>query len=136
MFEFITESMIKRLETEKVFCWNTETPEVTKIKKGKHATYRVDKFMTKIYYPANPYRDYGITVYVHFIEYKVKEIIEAEKLKINSLEDYLEVYQRVVDKYNFGTEAERFYKNWKRRKGFENARLTGKIGTRRSKRNG
>ena len=115
----------------KTFCWNNGYPETLRVKKGEYTSYQVEKFITRIYYPPNATRDHGLSVYIHFIEYMVKKIIEDEKLNIKNFEDYKKIYDSVIEKYNMDLEAKRFYENWLRREDFKNARLSGKIGKRR-----
>jgi len=132
MFDFVekyfSEKTIKMLERAKVICWNNNKPEYLRIKKGDYTSFQVPGFITKIYYPPNSGRDYGISVYVHYIEYKLKKMIREKKLKIKTYEDYLKLYNSFCEKEGIPPEAERFYKNFKRRRDFNDARIAGKIG--------
>lgn len=124
---FLSNALIKRLEAEKVVCWNNGKPQTLKLKKGEYSSYQVPEFITKISYPPNKNRDYGVVVYIHFIEYEVKKRIEKDKIKVNSLADYEVIYNQVLDEFNFGSEAYRFYNNWLRRRDFRDARIAGKF---------
>lgn len=128
MFEFLGDILIKKFEAMKTFCWNNGYPETLRVVKGEYTSYQVEKFITRIYYPPNAMRDHGLTVYIHFIEYMVKKIIEDENLDIKNFNDYKKIYNSVVEKYDFSPEANRFYTNWLRREEFKNARIAGKIG--------
>lgn len=123
---FISNALIKQLEKNKVICWNNGKQQTLKIKKGEYTSYQVPELITKISYPANEKRDYGIVVYIHFIEYETKKRIEKGKLSINSFEEYEAVYNQVLADYGFGPESKRFYENWLRRKDFKDARIAGK----------
>jgi len=127
LFEFLGNQIIKELQKQKVFCWNNGTPESLRIIKNEYTSWQVEKFITRIFYPPNINRDHGLVVYIHFIEYMTKKIIENEDIKIKNLADYEKVYDRVLEKYEMLSEAERFYKNWLKREDFKNARYSGRI---------
>lgn len=132
MFDFLqmilTDKMFQKIENYPVYCWNNGEKEHVKFQRGKYMSFQVHNFITKINYPSNSKRSYGLSVYIHFIEYRVKQLIQKEKIQINSLNDYKKVYERVLRENKLETECARFYKNYLRRQEFKDARERGIYG--------
>lgn len=126
--DYITEKIMRRLEERTVICWNNGEKELLRIKKGAYTSFQVPKLMTKIHYPANANREYGITVYVHYIEYLVNRLVEKEKLEVKNFEQYKALYDRVIIESGMKSEAQRFYNGFLRRGEFKHARENGLIG--------
>ena len=125
--KYLSENIIKNLCKRKVVCWNNGKQEYLRIKKDEYTSFQVAKFMTKIHYPPNVKRDYSITVYIHYIEYRIKEIVKKENIKVDTFEEYKMLYYRVLEESQLEVEPRRFYKNFLRRTEFENARNNGTI---------
>lgn len=127
---FLPQSVIKKLEKTEVICWNNGKREYVRFEKGKLVSFQVPLLITKINYPPNQNRNYGLTVYVHYIEYRVNQTIEKEKIQVHNLNDYKKIYDKVITEENFGEEVVRFYKNYQRRGEFKHARENGSYGRR------
>lgn len=113
--DYISKNLARRLEEKKSICWNTNTRESLRIRKGEYTSFQVPGFMTRITYPANDHRDYSVVVYIHYIEYLINRTIKEEGLDIKDFSDYEAVYNRIISR-DIGTESSRFYKNYLRRR--------------------
>lgn len=123
---YLTEKIIKRLESRKCFCWNNGAPEYMRMRKGEYTSYRVPGLITKITYPPNKNRDYSLTVYIHFIEYLINKKIESGNLSVNNFTEYQRLYNQVLFESQIPNEVDRFYDNFLRRKEFKDARIYGR----------
>lgn len=124
---YLSDNLIKTLQERKVICWNNGEPEKLRIIKGDYTSFQVPKLITRIRYPPNRDREYSMTVYIHFIEYKINKIVEDEGIKIRDIEDYKKLYNQVIEENKLFSEVERFYHNFTRREDFKHARRSGNV---------
>lgn len=126
LFDFLQKSLIKSLEEKKVICLNCRKENTLKINPLKFTTFKCNCGI-RIFYPPHKARDFGVTVFVSYVENKIDKLIKAENLKIKSEDDYLKVYEKVLETFGIDSEPKKLYSYYKKRVGFANARKYGRI---------